>query len=231
MAFADTTSLYPKVDRMNYLSPAIPDGVGLRSIPVVDATTYNLSALGKLIASPDECDVEIVRWPAQGWRPVDEDSGDEGGVHEGEFHCQWKGDFLYGINEAVGGHYILGYSTRPEMASEDHDRPPERLLLWHANYHPDGGQLFFPLDAKPYLVPVAPPGDDVTPEDFVCLRVPGDLGFYLHPNVWHEGVFPIAGSQRFFDRQGAVHARVSVDFSKEFDCLLAVSLASIDTDD
>jgi hypothetical protein len=33
-------------------------------------------------------------------------------------------------------------------------------------------------------------------------------------------VFSTGGTQRFFDRQGAVHARVSVDFVREFRCLL-----------
>ena len=35
----------------------------------------------------------------------------------------------------------------------------------------------------------------------------------------------MAGTQRFFDKQGAVHARVSVDFPREFGCLLEVPLA------
>ena len=30
----------------------------------------------------------------------------------------------------------------------------------------------------------------------------------------------LSGTQRFFDKQGAVHARVSVDFPREFGCLL-----------
>jgi hypothetical protein len=33
-------------------------------------------------------------------------------------------------------------------------------------------------------------------------------------------VFTTRGTQRFFDQQGAVHARVSVDFAREFGCLL-----------
>jgi len=32
--------------------------------------------------------------------------------------------------------------------------------------------------------------------------------------------FTLRGTQRFFDQQGAVHARVSVDFAREFGCLL-----------
>jgi hypothetical protein len=50
---------------------------------------------------------------------------------------------------------------------------------------------------------------------------------YIHPNIWHEGVFAIEGSQRFLDRQGAVHARVSVDFAREFQCLLEIPLSDL----
>jgi hypothetical protein len=60
----------------------------------------------------------------------------------------------------------------------------------------------------------------VTPQRFVCFRFDGTQGLYIHPNIWHEGVFGLSGSQRFHDRQGAVHARVSVDFAREFGCLI-----------
>jgi ureidoglycolate hydrolase len=100
-------------------------------------------------------------------------------------------------------------------------------MLWHANYHPDGGQLFFPLERKPFLVPLALPGDDVRPAQFVCFRFDGRRGLYIHPNIWHEGVFTLAGTQRFFDQQGAVHARVSVDFAREFGCLLEAPLSEV----
>ena len=76
-----------------------------------------------------------------------------------------------------------------------------------------------------FVVPLARPGDDVTPEDFVAFRFDGQRGLYIHANVWHEGVFALAGTQRFFDKQGAVHARVSVDLPREFGCLLEVPLA------
>jgi len=66
-------------------------------------------------------------------------------------------------------------------------REGDSVLLWHVNYHPDGGQLFWPLDGKPFVVPVALPGDDVKPEDFVAFRSDGSFGIYIHPNIWHEG--------------------------------------------
>jgi len=209
----------------NYLNPGIPDGLRRVRMPVVAATYAALTGYGQLVDDPHGHRIEIVRWPAQGSRPVDEDSGDEGGTTQGVFVSEWRGDVLYGRNEAVAGHYILAYADEPSRADETHRRPPARMLLWHCNYHPDGGQLFFPLDRAPFLVPLALPGDDVKPDEFVCFRFDGTRGLYIHPNVWHEGVFALAGTQRFFDRQGAVHARVSIDFAREFGCLLEAPLA------
>jgi len=208
----------------DYLNPDLPAGLRRIRMPVVEATNAALEGYGVLVDDPDACRIEIVRWRARGWRPVDADTGDEGGTTEGVFVSEWRGDILYGHNEAVGGHYILAYATEPARADDTHRRDPDVMLQWHANYHPDGGQLFFPLDAKPFLVPLALPGDDVRPENFVCFRCDGTRGLYIHPDVWHEGVFTCAGAQRFHDRQGAVHARVSVDFAREFGCLLEAPL-------
>jgi Ureidoglycolate lyase len=205
---------------IDYLNPNLPAGLKRVMLPVIEATADALQGYGCLIDDPQGCRVEIVRWPAQGPRPVDPDTGDQGGTTEGVFISEWRGDILYGRNEAVGGNYILAYGQPPELARTDHTEPPSRMLMWHANYHPDGGQLFFPLQRRPFYVPLALPGDDVTPQRFVCFRCDGGQGLYIHPNIWHEGAFALSGQQRFFDRQGKVHARVSVDFAREFGCLL-----------
>jgi hypothetical protein len=207
----------------DYLNPAIPPGVKIHATRLVVATDATLAGYGRLVADPAACAIEIVRWPAAGRRQVDDDSGDQGGTAEGVFHAWWEGDRLMGRNEAVGGHYVLGFARPPGTAGAA-PAAPERALLWHANYHPDGGQLFFPLDRRPFVVPLALPGDDVTPEAFVTFWFDGAAGLYIHPNIWHEGVFPCAGAARFLDRQGRVHARVSVDFVKEFGVLLAAPL-------
>jgi hypothetical protein len=209
----------------DYLRPELPAGLRRVAMPIVAATPDALCGYGNIVDDPDACAVEIVRWPATGWRPVDTDTGDQGGTTEGVFVAEWHGDILFGHNEAVGGHYILAYATDPAAAVRTHRRDPERILLWHANYHPDGGQLFFPLEPEPFVVPLARPGDDVKPEDFICFRFDGAQGLYIHPNVWHEGAFARRGTQRFFDKQGAVHARVSIDFAREFGCLLEAALA------
>jgi len=194
-------------------------------VPLIRATDASVKDYGKLVDSPDDVDIEIVRWPASGWRPVDPDSGDQGGSVEGVFSGVWKGDVLYGTNEAVGGHYVLGWSTDPQQASaEEATEPRQRVLLWHMNYHPDGGQLFFPLDNKPFVIPAALPGDDLKPEDVVAFWCDGTQGLYIRPNIWHEGIFPVDDNQRFLDRQGRVHARVSCDMGAEFGVYLSVPL-------
>ena len=209
-----------RAEPIDYLNPRLSAGLPSVSMPIVDATPRTLEGYGCLVDDPGACRIEIVPWPAQGTRPVDAGTGDQGGTTEGVFVSEWRGDILYGRNEAVDGHYILAYAQPPESAREDRTEPPRRMMLWHANYHPDGGQLFFPLEPRPFYVPLALPGDDVTPQKFVCFRFDGRRGLYIHPSVWHEGVFGLSGTQRFFDKQGAVHARVSVDFPREFGCLL-----------
>lgn len=197
----------------------------LHDVPLIVATEESVGEYGCLVDDPEKFDIEIVRWPAQGWRQVDEGTGDEGGFVEGIFHAEWKGDILYGSNEAVNGNYVLGWSTDPQSASAEQSTVPrDKVLLWHMNYHPDGGQLFYPLDNQPFVVPVALPGDDLTPDKVVAFWCDGSKGLYIHPNIWHEGIFPVQDKQRFLDRQGRVHARVSCDIGQEFGVYLSVPL-------
>ena len=175
---------------VDYLSPEVPTQLPWHDVPLILATDESVSGYGHLVENPEDFEIEIVQWPAQGWRLVDAGTGDEGGVVEGIFHSEWKGDFLYGRNDAVNGHYVLGWSDNPGSANVDASMTePERVLLWHLNYHPDGGQMFYPMDNQPFVVPVALPGDDLRLEDIVAFWCDGSCGLYIHPSIWHEGVF------------------------------------------
>ena len=197
------------------------------NVPLIRATNDSVKGYGCLVSDPDTFEIEITRWPAQGWRPIDEGTGDEGGWVEGVFSCNWKGDVLYGENDAVNGNYVLGWSTDPQTALTDQQTAPrDQVLLWHMNYHPDGGQMFYPIDNKPFIVPLAMPGDDFSPDKVVAFWCDGSAGLYIHANIWHEGIFPIEDSQRFIDRQGKVHARVSCDIGQEFGVYLACPLSA-----
>jgi hypothetical protein len=94
---------------------------GVRRIhetPLVEATAESLEGYGSLVDDPDSFPIEIVRWPAQGWRPIDKNSGDQGGITEGIFEFWWRGDTLFARNNAVGDSYLFAWSTWPEDASE-----------------------------------------------------------------------------------------------------------------
>ena len=120
----------------DYLNPGIPDGLRRVRMPVIEATNAALDGYGFLVDDPEDCEIEIVRWRPQGWRPVDDDTGDEGGTTEGVFVSEWRGDILYGRNEAVGGHYVLAYATEPSRADETHGRDPDVMLQWHCQLSP-----------------------------------------------------------------------------------------------
>ena len=194
-------------------------------IPLIEATNQNLKGYGYLVNDFDQCEIEIVTWPKQGWRNIEEGTGNEGGTTEGPFETWWEEGILYGRNTAVehkgeydkDGRYLLGYSSDPDdfsyhLTNED----PSQIYIWHINYHPDGGQLFFPEGNKPFISPLALPGDDIQPDNFKAFYFDGSQGLYIHPNIWHEGVFPTKGRATFKGKQGKVHARVSIDLLKEF---------------
>ena len=91
-------------------------------IPLIEATNKSLEGYGYLVDNFDKCEIEIVTWPKQGWRNIEEGTGNEGGTTEGPFETWWEKNILYGKNNAVEhkseydkeGKYLLGYSSVPE---------------------------------------------------------------------------------------------------------------------
>ena len=208
----------------DYLNPDVPAGLRLLDVPLVRANRDTIKGYGEVVRDPKKQKIEIVPWPLSGSRKLDAGTGIEGGTTEGIFTCEWRGNELIGRNEAVGGHYVIGFRDLPETVRPGVKLSHGRVLLWHCNYHPDGGQLFWPLDGKPFVVPAALPCDDLQPESFKAFWSDGSVGIYIHPGIWHEGVFPVNETGRFFDKQGKVHARVSCDLAREFGVLLNVPL-------
>jgi len=222
-----------------YLSPNVLSGLPILDVPLKLATNENLKGLGFVVEDPAEFTVEkktfeIVPWPVKGWRPLDPKTGDEAGTTEGNFEIYWSGDCLYGRNTTIAttaNQYLLGYAKDPQECKTEGPRTvedPDSILLWYSDYHPDGGQLFVPANGQPFVTCLAPAtkGDDIKPSDYTAYYCDGTKGVYIHPGTWHNAVFihPSHGPATFFNRQGKVHARVSVNWAKEFGLLLRVPL-------
>lgn len=214
-----------------YLDPRVAPGLPWRDVPVVDARDPSLADVVITVdGDPRAFDVPIVPWPVAGHRVLDPGTGVEGGVTEGVFETRWDGNRLRATNGAVGGDYVIGFAGDPAEAdgppvATDGDDGPGRVVLWHLNHHPDGGQLFASLDGSPFVVPVVPAGEDPDLHRAVGAYSDGSFAICVRPSVWHDGVYPLRANGRFLTRQGRVHARISADLAAEFATLLCVQLA------
>ncbi len=202
-------------------------GIRIHRVPLVRATPQSVEGFARIEPSFEEAVVDIVTWPAPGWRPVVAGTGNEGGITQGDFVMKYAGEKMLAYNHAVDGYYVTGWFADPATACEDAanvDRT--RIYVREANYHPDGSQVFFPRDSQPFIALLAKPGDDIKPEDFIAFHCDGTFGINLLPGVWHQPVFPLADHVVFDDKQGKVHACIAVDFVIEFGCYLEIPLVA-----
>jgi hypothetical protein len=82
--------------------------------PLVAASDRSLEGYGCLVDVPEGFPIEIVRWPAQGWRPIDANSGDQGGVAEGVFETGGKARPSMLATTPSGTAISLGGATGPK---------------------------------------------------------------------------------------------------------------------
>ncbi len=201
------------------------EGIRVVRAPVVRATAESLAGFGEIVTDFATVTTHITPWPLSGWRKLSPGTGVEGGTTEGVFSVWREGSLLFGRNDAVGRQYILGWYGDPAASGRDLEPPATNRLLTHeANYHPDGGQIFFARNREAYVVLLAQPGDDVRPEDFVAFYVDGSVGVQLLPGVWHHPPAPLGDRADIDDRQGKVHACVDVDVLTEFGCYIEIPL-------
>jgi ureidoglycolate lyase len=193
---------------------------------LVQATPSSLAGYGRIVERFADAAVDIVTWPKPQGRPIVSGTGNEGGTVEDVFEMARRGQVQYAVNRAVGRSYVTGWFDDPATACKDRAPADPTCLYTHeANYHPDGGQIFFPREGAAFVALLAKPGDDVKPEDFVAFLFEGGRGVHVDPGVWHQPVFPVGPHAVFDDRQGRVHACVAVDFIGEFGAYVAVPLS------
>jgi ureidoglycolate lyase len=193
----------------------------------VVATVDSLAGYGRLVSSFERDEVTIVPWPLTGRRPLVAGTGIEGGCVEDRFVMERRGQVQHAVNYAVKRSYITGWLADPASAVEGAPAlDTSRIYTHEANYHPDSGQIFFPETRAPFVALLARPGDDVTAEDFIAFHFDGSLGVHIDPGVWHQPVFPIGDHAIYMNRQGRVHACVSIDFVQELGLYIEVPLVA-----
>ncbi|MCG8548596.1 MAG: ureidoglycolate lyase [Alphaproteobacteria bacterium] len=199
--------------------------IDVHDVPLIKATAESFADYGRLERSFEDATVDIVTWPQPGWRPIDDGTGTGGGIAQGAFEFWWSGAIYRARNLAVDGDYVIGWFGDPATAStETRDVNRSHIFVCEANYHPDSSQTFFPRNRDEFVALLAPPGDDVTPDDFVAFYCDGSFGITIKPGVWHQPVFPLRNNAIFDNKQGRVHACISCAFVAEFRCYLSVPL-------
>ena len=220
----------------NYRAPLLLHDLEIYNVSVIQATSKTLAGYGKLITNANEISIErgnfeIVSWPIVGTRQLDPHTGNEGGTTDGDFKVWWQGDYYYAKNLAISSisnTYLDGLGALPEIAQLNSSIFRNELFLWMSDYHPDGGQLFWPEEPVPFTVCLGLNiyGDNIKPEYMQGFNIPAGAGIYLNPGTWHNGVYihPKYSPMKFLTRQGKVHARISVSWADEFGMLLRVPL-------
>lgn len=193
-------------------------------VRIIVATPENFAEYGNFVDNYDDEKVIIEPWNVSGWRSLMDGTGRDGGITEGEFDYWQDGLYYYAKNNAVGGDYVI---ARKNVDSEtdllDNGKRPN-ILTREANYHPDGGQVFYPLDKSPFVLMLALPGDDITLNSFIGFYFDGTKGCQIKPNIWHQPVFTLNKESKFMTKQGKVHACVGVDTIEEFGHWLELDL-------
>jgi ureidoglycolate lyase len=202
--------------------------ISIHKVPLVPLTPETFKDFGYIVNDFDKSEVEIITWPALGHRPIDPGTGRDGGITEGDFDIFRKANAMYAHNHAVDGHYVTGWFNDPREGEYDGSELDfTSIYTREANYHPDGGQIFFSRNNEPFVLLLALPGDDVKLEDFTAFYCEGSVGAHINAGIWHQPPFPINKQVTFDDKQGKVHACVSCDFVDEFGAYVKVPLNKI----
>lgn len=216
--------------------PPSTASVRVFDVPLTLATDSSLAGFGHVVTNFRTCGCAITPWPTSGWRKLVPGTGDEGGCVEDVFELQRVGHVQYARNVGLGRRYVTGwYGADPALSAQlEGAEPPslDAVLTHEANYHPDGAQVFASRGA-PFVLLLAPPGDDITPASFRAFYVDpasGAVGVHVNAGVWHQPAFPAActaqlGPITMDNRQGKVHACVGCDFLTEFGGYLRVPLS------
>lgn len=82
---------------------------------------------------------------------------------------------------------------------------PMPLRIRMMERHPLGSQAFIPMRGNPFLILVAPPGDDLKSSQLRAFISNGHQGVNYHRGVWHHPILALTDQDEFLvvDRAGS----------------------------
>lgn len=190
----------------------------IRKCPVVKATARSLSGIGHLIDSFEDEKCVLIPWPRhRRERPLMRGTGIPTVTH-GKFTVWWDGNLAKGRNQAVNsGEYTVALLK------------DGKLLTREFNYHPDGSQIFYPLEYKPFRMFLGYGRFDKSGIDMPvvkCFEFDGRQGVHIYPNIWHQPPVTYEGSLTFDNKQASTHACVGYDSIREEGIVLGFNIKS-----
>ncbi|MGB7274925.1 MAG: ureidoglycolate lyase [Geitlerinemataceae cyanobacterium] len=192
--------------------------VNYYDVPLKKLNSKNAQGLGTVFTNFEDVELELCPWPTLGKRPLISQGG-YGSVIEEEFkvYCQGSTMLSAGHQNARGG-------ATGKILSEPESNSKYVLVNW-LSAHLDAGEAFIPKNGEPSIFLLAPPKDDVKPEDFVALYCDGSCGISMHPGVWHTTPLSLSEQEVVYKRkQGSIYATVDCVLSKEHNTWLKIPL-------
>lgn len=195
----------------------IPENITIQNVPVIEATEETIKGYGRFIYDFDNEKVVNVKWnKVEGWREIDENTGDQALETEDLFEFYMEDNYYRAINNSVlNGSYITGV------------RHNNCIYTQESNYHCCGEQIIYPIQENtPFLLLLSKADDNITPNDFVALKFNNNhTGFAISPNIWHQPLYQLTNNKVVFrNKQCSVHSCVTVNTLNEFNTLLCIKL-------
>jgi len=196
----------------------MPSTVNYYDVPLKRLNSQNALGLGVVFTDIEDAKIELCKWPTSGKRPLIFKGG-YGTVIEEEFRVYWKGSTIFSA-----GHQNARSGPGGKIVSEPESNSKYLLVNW-LSAHLDAGEAFMPKNGEPSIFLLAPPKEDVTPQDFVALYSDGSCGISIHPGVWHTNPLSLSEKEVVYQRkQGSIYATIDCVLTKEHNTWLKIPL-------
>lgn len=199
-------------------------GCNYYEVPLKRLNSNNAQGLGVVFSSLEDVEIELCQWPVIGKRPIIPGKG-YGTVIEEEFKVYWRGSTMFSANHqnARGG-------ATGKIVFEPETKSKYVLVNW-LSAHLDAGEAFIPKNGEPGIFLVAPPKEEIKPEDFVALYSDGSCGISMHSGVWHTTPLSLSEQEVVYKRkQGSIYATVDCYLLKELNTWLKIPLCEPEQD-